>query len=117
MKKALLFAAIVAVLGAWGGCIRFSENEESTDPTEVSTNPKEVSTDPNEASTGPRVAYSSVGDPNPWFLAFSDELEKEAKKRGYQFRVTHAQAKLEKQISDVEDIVAQKPDFLILGPL
>jgi len=67
--------------------------------------------------TGPTVAYSSVGDPNPWFLAFSAELEKEAKKRGYRFRVTHAQAKIEKQIADVEDIVAQKPDYLILGPI
>jgi len=67
--------------------------------------------------TGRTVAYSSVGDPNPWFLAFSAELEKEAKKRGYNFRVTHAQAKIEKQIADVEDIVAQKPDYLILGPI
>ncbi len=70
-----------------------------------------------DASVSPRIAYSSVGDPNPWFLAFSAELEKEANKRGYQFRVTHAQAKLEKQIADVEDIVVQKPDFLILGPI
>jgi ABC-type sugar transport system substrate-binding protein len=67
--------------------------------------------------TGRSVAYSSVGDPNPWFLAFSAELEREAKKRGYSFRVTHAQAKIEKQIADVEDIVAQKPDLLILGPI
>jgi len=77
-------------------------------------------TDPNDSAsvqTGPTVAYSSVGDPNPWFLAFSAELEKEAKKRGYNFRVTHAQAKIEKQIADVEDIVVQKPDYLILGPI
>ena len=64
-----------------------------------------------------KVAYSSVGDPNPWFLTFSAELEKEAGQRGYSFRVTHAQAKIEKQIADVEDIVAQKPDLLILGPI
>ena len=68
-------------------------------------------------ATVPTVAYSSVGDPNPWFIAFSAELEKEAKKRGYNFRVTHAQARVEKQIADVEDIVAQKPDYLILGPI
>ncbi len=96
MKKALLFAAIIVVLGAWGVSMRLVDNGESA---------------------GPKVAYSSVGDPNPWFLAFSAELEQEAKRRGYQFRVTHAQAKLEKQIADVEDIVAQKPDFLILGPI
>jgi len=67
-------------------------------------------------SSGPTVAYSSVGDSNPWFLTFSAELEKEAEKRGYNFRVTHAQSKIEKQISDVEEIVARKPDYLILGP-
>ncbi|MHC5059282.1 MAG: ABC transporter substrate-binding protein [Planctomycetota bacterium] len=70
-----------------------------------------------KAPSGPRVAYSSVGDPNPWFLAFSAELEDEAKDRGYNFRVTHAQARVEKQIADVEDIVAQKPDYLVLGPI
>ncbi len=91
-----MFVAIIAALAAWAVSIRLSETD---------------------SSAGPRVAYSSVGDPNPWFLAFSAELEKEAKKRGYDFRVTHAQAKLEKQIADVEDIVAQKPDFLILGPI
>jgi len=99
MKKALLMliAAIVAVLVASAVVSMWHFD--------------------NDVSAGPRVAYSSVGDPNPWFLAFSAELEKEAKQRGYRFRVTHAQAKLEKQIADVEDIIAQKPDFLILGPI
>jgi ribose transport system substrate-binding protein len=57
-----------------------------------------------------------VGDSNSWFVAFSAELEKEAEKRGYNFSVTHAQSDAAKQIDDVEDIVAQKPDYLILGP-
>src|SRR5678815_4058079 len=65
----------------------------------------------------PTVAYSSVGDPNPWFTTFAGEMEKEAKKRGYKFTVVHAQAKIEKQLADVEDLVAQKPDVLILGPI
>src|SRR6476660_1437466 len=72
------------------------------------------------AKTGsgvPTVAYSSVGDPNPWFTTFAGEMEKEAKKRGYKFTVVHAQAKIEKQLADVEDLVAQKPDVLILGPI
>jgi galactofuranose transport system substrate-binding protein len=63
------------------------------------------------------VAYSSVGDPNAWFTTFAGEMEKEAKKRGYAFTVVHAQAKVEKQIADVEDLVAKKPDVLILGPI
>ena len=68
-------------------------------------------------STVLKIAYSSVGDPNPWFIAFADEMEKEAKKRNCDFRVTHAQAKVDKQISDVEDIVVLKPDYLVLGPI
>jgi ribose transport system substrate-binding protein len=63
------------------------------------------------------LAYSSVGDPNPWFTTFAGNLEKEAKKRGHKFTVVHAQAKIEKQLADVEDLVAQKPDILILGPI
>lgn len=63
------------------------------------------------------VAYSSVGDANPWFNAFSKDLEKEAKKRGHKYRVTHAQSKVEKQLADVEDMMVLKPDILILGPV
>ena len=66
--------------------------------------------------TGPTVAYSNPGDANSWFLAFAGELEAEAKKRGYNFSVTYAQQDTARQLSDVEDIVAGKPDFLILGP-
>jgi len=71
----------------------------------------------NPGSTGKTVEYSSVGDSNEWFVAFAHELEKEARKRGYQLRVRHAQSKIEKQIADVEDIVSRKPDYLILGPI
>ena len=70
-----------------------------------------------DGATGKVVEYSSVGDSNEWFVAFAHELEKEAKTRGYQLRVRHAQAKIEKQLSDVEDIVSRKPDYLILGPI
>ena len=63
------------------------------------------------------VAYSSVGDANPWFNAFSKDLEKEAKKRWYKYRVTHAQSKVEKQLADVEDMIVLKPDILVLGPV
>jgi ABC-type sugar transport system substrate-binding protein len=76
-----------------------------------------VSIDTAFAGEKPVVAYSSVGDPNPWFIAFSKEMDKEAAKRGYKYKVAHAQAKIEKQLADVEDIVAQKPDILVLGPV
>ena len=100
MKNALLPAVIVAIVAALIAVRYYRGGNDADEPSDAR-----------------RVAYSSVGDPNPWFVAFSAELEKEAKARGYQFRVTHAEAKLEKQIADVEDIVARKPDYLILGPI
>src|SRR4029434_8148512 len=69
------------------------------------------------AGGGPFLAYSSVGDPNPWFTTFAGELEREAKKRGYKFVVAHAEARIDKQLADVRDLIAQKPDVLILGPI
>ena len=63
------------------------------------------------------VAYSSLGDTTLWFRAFSAGLEAEATKRGYSFRVAHAQGQVGKQSADVKDLVAQKPDFLILDPV
>ncbi len=93
MKKALLFATLFASLGVLGVLMRSLGDD------------------------GPEVAYSSVGDANGWFSAFAGELEAEAKIRGYKLRVAHAQGKVDRQIADVEDLVAEKPDFLILGPI
>jgi len=106
MKKVWSFAALLVMLFTLAQCKSKTEGASGQANQTGATGAK-----------GRKIAYSSVGDPNPWFLAFSAELEKEAKKRGYDFRVTHAQAKVEKQIADVEDIIAQKPDYLLLGPI
>jgi len=63
------------------------------------------------------IAYSSVGDPNPWFVGFAADLERAANERGYKFEVAHAEASVEKQISDVEDLVVKQPDILVIGPI
>ncbi len=94
MKNTWLLAAIIVVLGTAAVLVRLFFG-----------------------NTGPTVAYSSVGDSNSWFLTFAADLEKESEKRGYNFRVAHAQGKIDRQINDVEDIIAQKPEFLILGPI
>jgi ABC-type sugar transport system substrate-binding protein len=104
MKRKLMFALALLAVSAISGAILWAG----------------AASEKGKAAEGAKklqVAYSSVGDPNPWFIAFSEQLAKEAEKRGINFRVTHAQAKVEKQIADVEDLVAQKPDVLILGPI
>src|SRR5882672_8332352 len=103
----LVVSMIIGVLGL--SCKKGGEAGGNAEPG--------ASAAPKAGSGVPTVAYSSVGDPNPWFTTFAGEMEKEAKKRGYKFTVVHAQAKIDKQLADVQDLVARKPDVLILGPI
>ena len=107
MKKVhIAIALVVAGAAVCLGLYLNRDQDRNQDRDKGSTNGK----------TSLTVAYSSVGDSNSWFIAFSAELDKEARKRGYKFSVTHAQSDAAKQIDDVEDIITQKPDYLILGP-
>jgi ABC-type sugar transport system substrate-binding protein len=70
-----------------------------------------------------RVAYSGIGDPNSWFLSFSDQMAAEAARRGHAFFAREAkfdnddQLHEESQIQDVRDLMALQPDALALGPV
>jgi ABC-type sugar transport system substrate-binding protein len=70
-----------------------------------------------------RVAYSGIGDPNVWFVSFSDQMAAEAARRGHAFFAREAafanddQIHEESQIQDVRDLMALKPDALALGPV
>jgi len=118
MKKQHLAILLIAAAAVVGAAMYFEIGVTDPETPDPPANPGGSAT----TTTAPKdtvktVAYSSVGDSNEWFVAFAGELEKEAKARGCKFRVTHAQAKIEKQISDVEDIVSEKPDYLVLGPI
>jgi ABC-type sugar transport system substrate-binding protein len=69
------------------------------------------------------VAYSGIGDPNSWFVSFSDQMSAEAGRRGHAFFSRIAkfdnddQKHEESQIQDVNTLIALKPDALVLGPV
>jgi ABC-type sugar transport system substrate-binding protein len=69
------------------------------------------------------VAYSGIGDPNTWFLSFSDQLAAEAGRRHHAFfrRIarfdTDDQKHQESQIQDVSALIDLDPDVLVLGPV
>jgi ABC-type sugar transport system substrate-binding protein len=70
-----------------------------------------------------KIAYSGIGDPNTWFLSFSDQMSAEAGRRGHQFfrRIAKFdnddQKHQESQIQDVKDLMTLNPDALVLGPV
>jgi len=53
---------------------------------------------------------------NPFFVAVKEGAEAEAKAAGIELVVTDAQNNPGQQLSDVENLIQQKPDILILDP-
>jgi ABC-type sugar transport system substrate-binding protein len=70
-----------------------------------------------------KVAYSGIGDPNSWFLSFSDQMSAQAGARGHWFfdRIAtfdnSEQRHQDSQTQQVRDLMSLKPDVLVLGPV
>lgn len=65
-----------------------------------------------------KVGFSQMEENNPWRIAETNSMRDEAKKRGDKFDlvVTNAQGQTSKQVSDVEDLIAQRVDAIFLAP-
>ncbi|MDX6693472.1 MAG: galactofuranose transport system substrate-binding protein [Blastocatellia bacterium] len=65
-----------------------------------------------------KIGFSQMEENNPWRIAETNSLRDEAKKRGGKFElvVTNAQGQTSKQVSDVEDLIAQRVDAIFLAP-
>nr|WP_239534019.1 ABC transporter substrate-binding protein [Thalassobacillus pellis] len=53
---------------------------------------------------------------NPWRIAETESIRNEAEKRGYEMVYTDAQGDTAKQLSDIEDMIAQGVDYIVLAP-
>lgn len=63
-----------------------------------------------------RVAFSQMENDNSWRIAETDSIRDVAAERGFDLIYTDAQSSTAKQISDMEDIIAQQPDYILLAP-
>jgi galactofuranose transport system substrate-binding protein len=65
-----------------------------------------------------KIGFSQMEENNPWRIAETNSMRDEAKKRGDKFDlvVTNAQGQTSKQVSDVEDLIAQRVDAIFLAP-
>ncbi len=62
------------------------------------------------------VGFSQMENNSPWRIAETQSIKDEAEKRGVKLVYTDAQSQTSKQISDVEDMIAQKVDYILLAP-
>ena len=65
-----------------------------------------------------RVGFSQMEESGPWRIAETASMRAEAQKRADRFEliVTNAQGQTAKQVSDVEDLIAQRVDAIFLAP-
>ena len=64
------------------------------------------------------IGFSQMENNNPWRIAETNSIKDEAAKRGDKFAlvVSDAQGQTSKQVSDVEDLIAQRVDAIFLAP-
>ncbi len=71
---------------------------------------------PNVELSEAKVGFSQTENNNPWRIAQTESMKTEGEKRAGQYVATDAQSETPKQVSDVEDMIAQGIDVLILAP-
>jgi galactofuranose transport system substrate-binding protein len=69
-----------------------------------------------EAPKKLKVGFSQMENNGPWRIAETNSIKEEAAKRGIELVYTDAQGQTAKQVSDVEDMIAQKVDYILLAP-
>jgi ribose transport system substrate-binding protein len=62
------------------------------------------------------VGFSQMENNNPWRIAETESIQQTAEEMGVELLYTDAQSETSKQVSDVEDMIAQGVDILIIAP-
>lgn len=71
---------------------------------------------PGPAVDGPLIGFSQIETASSWRAAMVEDIEAEARRRGFELRVSDAQGRQEYQISGLRSFVAQGADLIVLTP-
>lgn len=70
-----------------------------------------------KAATGKTIAYSQAELINDWRVTNQKDMERRIKEAGYRFISVSADQDASKQLSDIENLLAQSPDLLVVSPV
>ncbi|MCX8130616.1 MAG: substrate-binding domain-containing protein [Clostridia bacterium] len=114
MKKiSKLLALLVAVVMVFAlvGCGQAAKTEDNKKEETKAAEPAKTA-----ETKKIKVGFSQMENNGPWRIAETNSIKEEAKKRGIELVYTDAQGQTAKQVSDVEDMIAQKVDYILLAP-
>jgi ribose transport system substrate-binding protein len=81
------------------------------------SNGSKNSTSANSQNKEPVVAYSDAGLVNVWRVLCMHDMERAAKEQGVKLLTADGHMDPAKQLSDVQNLLAQKPDVIIVAPV
>ncbi len=126
MKKSKILATIVAVLLVAGmaiGCAAPAAAPSAEATTEASAS-VEATTEASasnagtaDAGTPKKIGASLQNMSNPYFIEVANGIEAKCKELGWEVTVTDANYDVAKQVSDVENFLAQGVDGLFICPI
>jgi ABC-type sugar transport system substrate-binding protein len=68
------------------------------------------------AAKPPVVGFCQVNHANPWRIAETNDIRREAARRGYELVLMDGDSLARKQVEDVESLIARGVDYIILAP-
>ena len=104
MKKVISVVVVILLLVTAVGC---SSNKSSDQGSSSSSG----------SDKKPLIALSQGESGNSWRTTNTKDIEAWAKKSGYDFIWTDGNNDAAKQLSDIQALIAKKPDLLIIAPL
>lgn len=123
MRKNKLLAMVLSatmLLGIFAGCGSnqkpVSESTDSNAESSADSNTDNNTDSNTDSSSTLTVAFSQCGNQNNWKVVQTNDMKEKIEGVGYKYVYTDAQDDTAKQVSDIEDIVAQKPDYLVVSP-
>lgn len=113
MKLGKRLIALLLVLGVLF-CLTACKKAEA--PTEKQAKETEATTKTEQPEKKILVGFSQMDNNEAWRVTETEDLKAVAEERGYDFAYTDAQSQIAKQLSDIEDLVAQGVDYLVIAP-
>lgn len=124
MRKNLgIFLAVVMVSGLLFGCGSTPAETESAAPAEPAAQEETGEAGSAEEAEAPaaaselKVGFSELDIDGAWRICQTESMQEQADARGYEYVMTNAEYDTEKQVADVEDLLAQGCNFLFIAPI
>ena len=118
MRKLIAVLLTGVCVLSFVGCSMEAKKSGNTNESEKTTNEAKAQDNESAEVSSDKivVGFSQMEMNNAWRVAETNSIKEEAAKRGIELIYTDAQGDTAKQVSDVEDIIAKKPDVILLAP-